>query len=484
MQLPEPLDLDHSQFRLALVGKGEFRPTRRKTFGIGNTFKAVSYLSRIAYLASDTLSQALGDENEIVIKGSGSKAALIYPGFGGTARILVIPKGEIQKAKHKEWSRRLSAIKPHPRSWGFARGKSCIDMCKAHSTYWGAEGTGDVSFLSMDLEGFFPSISGDMVANSMLHHGFSEQDVASFIQSCMLWTGSGANLIRSLQNEVIGSTPSFMSSASLSLNASISALLNNDWFRWNNDICEDIIQEKSDRNPEVEVQKHLDLLREGEAVVFESMLGMGPRIRRDTWVLPQGSSVSPPMSNIVCKIMDYRLSAYLEKCGCFYTRYADDITISWSGRKTKKMIGLISAGIKKIVWSEGFKVNRKKTLIMGPGMRQNILGYNMNSGRPTIPRGLRKTTKSDIDELVSGRESHLQFERDTYRLMGIAEYIGSAHPEEAERMKAKLKASISGDWIKSNRSVFIIEDVSDSSHENPIGEMRSISVGGGDEGWI
>ena len=44
--------------------------------------------------------------------------------------------------------------------------------------------------------------------------------------------------------------------------------------------------------------------------------------------LPQGAPTSPIISNMICGRMDGQLKAFANRNGCFYTRYADDITFS------------------------------------------------------------------------------------------------------------------------------------------------------------
>ncbi len=47
--------------------------------------------------------------------------------------------------------------------------------------------------------------------------------------------------------------------------------------------------------------------------------------------LPQGAPTSPALSNLVCRRLDARLEALIQRSGGRYTRYADDITISLPG---------------------------------------------------------------------------------------------------------------------------------------------------------
>ena len=42
--------------------------------------------------------------------------------------------------------------------------------------------------------------------------------------------------------------------------------------------------------------------------------------------LPQGSPLSPVISNLIGHILDIRMAGIAAKAGCFYSRYADDLT--------------------------------------------------------------------------------------------------------------------------------------------------------------
>ncbi|MFN8346138.1 MAG: reverse transcriptase domain-containing protein [Spirosomataceae bacterium] len=93
--------------------------------------------------------------------------------------------------------------------------------------------------------------------------------------------------------------------------------------------------------------------------------------------LPQGSPVSPILTNIVCRRMDYRISGLAAKHGFTYTRYADDITLSFDelSNEAKQKMGF---GLGKILKEEGFIVNSKKTRLLTPNQRQEVTGVVVN----------------------------------------------------------------------------------------------------------
>ena len=84
--------------------------------------------------------------------------------------------------------------------------------------------------------------------------------------------------------------------------------------------------------------------------------------QRQIWrsVLPQGSPASPLLSNIVCILLDRRLSNLSNKYGLVYSRYADDITFS-SNHSVYAQEGNFRKELKEIIESSGFRINEKKT---------------------------------------------------------------------------------------------------------------------------
>jgi RNA-directed DNA polymerase len=99
--------------------------------------------------------------------------------------------------------------------------------------------------------------------------------------------------------------------------------------------------------------------------------------------LPIGAPTSPIVANMICAQMDSQLKSLARECGCRYTRYADDISISTRfGRfhpdvalkdlSSKKWV--IGDGLAKTVAANGFKINPLKTRVLPKGCRQEVTG--------------------------------------------------------------------------------------------------------------
>ena len=108
-------------------------------------------------------------------------------------------------------------------------------------------------------------------------------------------------------------------------------------------------------------------------------------------VLPQGSPSSPMLSNLAAFKLDEHLTNFADLHGFVYTRYADDLTISASGALPDRMsIGEIQRKIVGIIRKTGFKENKRKTRVAGPGSRKSVLGLLVDG---TTPRLSRETYK-------------------------------------------------------------------------------------------
>jgi len=101
--------------------------------------------------------------------------------------------------------------------------------------------------------------------------------------------------------------------------------------------------------------------------------------------LPQGSPCSPIISNMICSMLDKELQELAKKERCLYTRYADDMTFSTNLKEFPKAIGyrgktgvLAGRKLNKIITSNGFAINRDKTNLQTPKMRQEVTGLIVN----------------------------------------------------------------------------------------------------------
>lgn len=105
--------------------------------------------------------------------------------------------------------------------------------------------------------------------------------------------------------------------------------------------------------------------------------------------LPQGAPTSPFISNLVCRSLDRDMKELARKHRATYTRYADDITFSFSVRDVKRLPeslctyegGVVTLGSELTSTIEGkhhFKINARKTRVSGRDRRMEVTGLTIN----------------------------------------------------------------------------------------------------------
>ncbi len=119
-------------------------------------------------------------------------------------------------------------------------------------------------------------------------------------------------------------------------------------------------------------------------------------IKTSQRILPQGSPASPMITNIICQKMDKRIHGLCKKLGFTYTRYADDMSFSYTGQTDNLAIGSFLNSIHKIIESEGFHIKKEKTHILKKNNRQYITGVVINHKEIGVPRKWVKILRASI----------------------------------------------------------------------------------------
>lgn len=123
--------------------------------------------------------------------------------------------------------------------------------------------------------------------------------------------------------------------------------------------------------------------------------------------LPQGSPSSPVIANMVAAELDADLAKLCRLHGCWYTRYADDITISTASNEMPPPIakypsaqgtGQVVVGdrLMNIIEKHGFKLNHRKSRLHSYWTRQTCTGLVVNGDRVTPPRPYIRNLRSLI----------------------------------------------------------------------------------------
>ena len=151
---------------------------------------------------------------------------------------------------------------------------------------------------------------------------------------------------------------------------------------------------------------------------FFQRIGWNPETARwlTTWVcfnggLPQGAPTSPKLSNLVNYLMDRQLQQSAERQGFRYTRYADDLTFSFSKHSnsappnaelTKQLI----RRAENIVHSFGYRIHHRKTRIRRKHQQQKVTGLVVNS-QVGLPRKTKRWLRSVAHHHRTGKEATL-----------------------------------------------------------------------------
>ena len=123
--------------------------------------------------------------------------------------------------------------------------------------------------------------------------------------------------------------------------------------------------------------------------------------------LPQGSPSSPVLANIVASEMDSELAELCGNLHCWYTRYADDITISTTRREMSPRIArypsalgtgqaIIGDSLSGLIEKHGFAINHRKTRLQSYWTRQVCTGLVVNGNKVAIQRSYIRRLRSLI----------------------------------------------------------------------------------------
>jgi retron-type reverse transcriptase len=127
--------------------------------------------------------------------------------------------------------------------------------------------------------------------------------------------------------------------------------------------------------------------------------------------LPQGAPTSPRLSNLVNYKLDLRIARLAARFGLTYTRYADDVTISFP-EDDRNRIRYVVRRVRRIVRDEGgYKVHaRKKLRVLRRHQRQCVTGLVVND-KVQLPRATRRWLRAVQHHLRTGRAATLTKEQ-------------------------------------------------------------------------
>lgn len=115
--------------------------------------------------------------------------------------------------------------------------------------------------------------------------------------------------------------------------------------------------------------------------------------------LPQGAPSSPIITNLITRILDYRIVKIAKKYRFTYTRYADDMTFSTNRelnsnklRATKELERFLEE-LEELIALSGFEINSQKTRLSNNMQRQEVTGLVVNK-KISVKREYVKNTRA------------------------------------------------------------------------------------------
>lgn len=209
--------------------------------------------------------------------------------------------------------------------------------------------------------------------------------------------------------------------------------------------------------PSVHYRRVVGLFEElgyGEAVaqVLAGICTYRPKLDDGTMVwpglLPQGAPTSPAITNLICRRLDARLAALAKKSGAKYTRYADDLTFSFSKEpESPKGLGRFFWWVDQICQQEGFTENTKKRRVFRKSAQQRVTGIVVNDTL-SVPRKLRRRFRAIVNNVKkNGLEAEARDRsKESFEayLYGFAAYVQMVQPKLGKALAADVEEALKG----------------------------------------
>lgn len=119
--------------------------------------------------------------------------------------------------------------------------------------------------------------------------------------------------------------------------------------------------------------------------------------------LPQGAPTSPKISNIIFGPIDKKISAFCQRNGYRYSRYADDLTISSNTKIPLNAVGHIA----QIIKPSGFRLNSNKTKFMGCNQRKEVTGLIIGETDVALSRSYLNAARGWFFSIMNYPEIYL-----------------------------------------------------------------------------
>lgn len=132
-------------------------------------------------------------------------------------------------------------------------------------------------------------------------------------------------------------------------------------------------------------------------------------------VLPQGAPTSPMLANLAMYRVDQQLARLALSRGFRYTRYADDLAFSTAADSSRQAMASLRREVYRILNEGGFRPNKRKGVIRGPGTRRIVLGMLVDGPRPALPRAYKDLIRLHLYYLSSDQHGPAKHARQRKR---------------------------------------------------------------------
>ena len=136
-------------------------------------------------------------------------------------------------------------------------------------------------------------------------------------------------------------------------------------------------------------------------------------------------------------VLEFRQQGYI------YSRYIDDITVSFTNHVTKSVQEEITTKIYGMFLHAGLKPNRGKRKFQTKKQSMTVHKLNINSGRPTIPQNRRNNIRAavkELENLTDPEKSWDSIEGKYRQVTGRVNLLNRLHPNQAKPYIQRLKA--------------------------------------------
>ena len=176
--------------------------------------------------------------------------------------------------------------------------------------------------------------------------------------------------------------------------------------------------------------------------------------------IPTGSPLSPALSTLVLKSIDERFSEKIQKLRGHYTRYLDDITISFSEEKADEWKRSLKNELCQELHDDGWKISFDKTAWINPLKDSvTITGVDVRNEPKVTSRYIREKMRPALDKEIArllnklcSRKSYRRLlkiktledftKHFSYKLRGKLSYIKSVSPEQFDKLLVYVQKRI------------------------------------------